>query len=352
MSNDNLNVLVVTTATAIASVISFYVLTTAAKAEKLKAKGISMADFLNRGESNEGSTIKDTIMSTENEDSRNEDEAEMVSSPDVSFKSDWNYSGDNDSDISFDSDSDLSYDSESSMTFKNLLISLLESETSLKGLVLEPDLGKDDNIFDPKSQLNQCIYLDYNGTTPIDRRVFAAMIPYLTLHFGNPSSSHFYGAFPKRAISRARRSILGLLYPNSSIDLDDETVEESIVFTGCGTEADNMAIYLALNSTPTKKRKKKHIVTTNVEHPAIAECLKVLEAKGEIDVTYVPVNSEGIVSAKNVIKAITNDTVLVTIMLANNESGALQPVREIAPYCRKRGILFHTDAAQAVGEYS
>ena len=118
-----------------------------------------------------------------------------------------------------------------------------------------------------------------------------------------------------------------------------------------------MAIHIAINSTTPSstgkcKRKKKHIVTTNVEHPAIAECLSVLEAKGEITVTYVPVNEEGIVSAKEVINAIRDETVLVTVMLANNESGAIQPVKDIAPYCRKRGILFHTDAAQAAGKVS
>lgn len=257
------------------------------------------------------------------------------------------------------SDSDLSYDAESYRnSFKKSMKDFFDNDVSFTGLTIDEN---ENETLDPDSPFSPCIYLDYNGTTPIDRRVFAAMIPYLTLHFGNPSSSHAYGTAPKRAISKARRSILELLYPNDCAKLSDEEVDESIIFTGCGTEADNMAIHLALGSSTTtttsssrqnKKRKKKHIVTTNVEHPAITECLKVLEAKGDIHVTYVPVNSDGMVSAKKVKKAINSETVLVTIMLANNESGALQPVKEIAPYCRQRGILFHTDAAQAVGKVS
>ena len=249
-----------------------------------------------------------------------------------------------------DSDSDISYESDSRMSFhQDSLKDLLSSDRFLE-VALDPDTVNDD--INPDNVNHPCIYLDYNGTTPVDRRVFAAMIPYLTLHFGNPSSSHAYGAMPKRAISKARRSILELLQPGRSDDFDERDLQDSIVFTGCGTEADNMAIHLAINSTTNIIQIKKHIVTTNVEHPAIAECLKVLEAKGEIDVTYVPVNEEGIVSAREVIKAIRNETVLVTIMLANNESGAIQPVKEIAPYCRQHGILFHTDAAQAVGKVS
>ncbi len=251
-----------------------------------------------------------------------------------------------------DTDSDISYDgSESKMSFsKDSLRDLLENDAFLE-VVLDANKDSESEL---KSEhiVHPCIYLDYNGTTPVDRRVFATMIPYLTLHFGNPSSSHAFGQAPKRAISKARRSIMQLLSSKHLDDLDDSALQKSIIFTGCGTEADNMAIHLAVNSTPNSKWKKKHIVTTNVEHPAITECLKVLEAKGEIAVTYVPVNDEGMVSAEQVIKAIRDETVLVTVMLANNESGALQPVKEIAPYCRKRGILFHTDAAQAVGKVS
>jgi cysteine desulfurase len=187
-----------------------------------------------------------------------------------------------------------------------------------------------------------CIYLDYNGTTPIHALVLAAMLPFLTVHFGNPSSSHAFGLEPQLAITQARQSLLKLVGRES-----DPT--SSIWFTGCGTESDNLAIQLALQSTPPSKR---HVVTTNVEHPAVAQCLKALEDDGVITVTYVPVQPQvGTILAQDVIDAIRDDeTMLVTIMLANNESGALFPVQDIAAECRKRNILMHTDAAQACGK--
>jgi len=226
---------------------------------------------------------------------------------------------------------------------------------------------------------NDCIYLDYNGTTPIHPMVLDAMVPYFTRHFGNPSSSHAYGQVPRAAVAKARRAISSLLHSrettvhsptntnttahNANLSLRQhkaQSNENSIVFTGCGTEADNLAIRLALefadSSTRTRQTrdsKKKHIVTSNVEHPAIDQALKALQAKGECDVTFVPVNNEGIVSAQDMINAIRpNQTILVTLMLANNESGALQPVRDVSTHCRKHGILFHTDAAQAAGKVS
>ena len=196
-------------------------------------------------------------------------------------------------------------------------------------------------------------YLDYNGTTPIYPEVFDAMRPYLQEHFGNPSSSHLFGTEPRKAIETARKQILSrLLGVRASTDLS------SIWFTGCGTESDNMAIRLALLSAPSSRR-TKHIVTCNVEHPAIENYLRHLEHDDKnntgderdrvgISVTRVPVDTEGRVSARDVVDAITPDTVLVTLMLANNESGALQPVKEVAEECRRRGILFHTDAAVSV----
>lgn len=202
------------------------------------------------------------------------------------------------------------------------------------------------------SSPSKCIYLDYNGTTPIHPRVVAVMQPFFTVHFGNPSSSHFYGSKPKEAIVAARKSILGLLHPNhlSKIRLQEE--QDAIIFLGCGTEADNLAIHVAIQSQ-VDQNKKHHIVTSNVEHPAIMQYLKALEKKGSISVTYCPVDKEGCVSASDVIDAIRLDeTILVTLMLANNESGALQPVKEVAKYCREKSILFHTDAAQAVGKVS
>ena len=122
-----------------------------------------------------------------------------------------------------------------------------------------------------------CIYLDYNATTPIHPDVFNAMIPFLTAHFGNPSSSHMYGDVPKLALSKARRAIMSLLSPQLSLN----PLEESrIIFTGCGSESDNLAIYLAIHSNPMMER--KHIVTSNIEHPAILETLRTLEDKGVV----------------------------------------------------------------------
>ncbi|KAI2506365.1 Aminotransferase class-V [Fragilaria crotonensis] len=192
-----------------------------------------------------------------------------------------------------------------------------------------------------------CIYLDYNGTTPVHPGVLSSMLPYLTVHFGNPSSSHHFGAKPKLAIEIARQSLLNLIgRPNEPLS--------SIWFTGCGTESDNLAIHLALQTSlsSSSSPQKPHIVTTNVEHPAVTECLKALEEDGTISVTYVPVQPDGRVTVNDVISSITDHTILVTVMLANNESGALQPVAEIAAHCREKhpNILFHTDAAQACGK--
>ena len=214
---------------------------------------------------------------------------------------------------------------------------------------------------------NKCIYLDYNGTTPIYKDVLQAMMPYLTEHYGNPSSSHAYGKAPRQAIDQARRQLLTLLgcSTSTSTSTSDQSEDSSpplstIWFTGCGTESDNMAIQLAIQSQPKRPIlqqlvvNKYHIVTSNVEHPAVELYLEELVKRNpnQFEVTYVPVDKEGRVSAKDMIAAFRSNTILVTLMLANNESGALQPVRQVAQACRKRGILMHTDAAQAAGKVS
>ena len=221
-----------------------------------------------------------------------------------------------------------------------------------------------------KTNKSDCIYLDYNGTTPIDPQVLEAMIPYFTTHFGNPSSAHVYGTSPRQAVVVARTQILRLLVDTPSSLSDKRTKNNndsslplpssSIWFTSCGTEADNLAIHLALQSTRhwfvNKKNKKPHIITTNIEHPAIAACLDWLEHSQQVcTVTYVPVQRNGCVAAQDIVTAIqkhADRVVLVTLMLANNETGAMQPVREVAKYCRQHGILCHTDAAQAAGKVS
>ena len=199
----------------------------------------------------------------------------------------------------------------------------------------------------------KCIYLDYNGTTPIYPEVLKSMMPFLETHFGNPSSGHSFGLHPSQAVDHARKQVLSLLKAPTSSPID------SIWFTSCGTESDNLAIELALQSTKHRfsPNKKPHIVTCNVEHPAVELPLQVLsEERKEINVTFVPVEPNGRVNPQAMIQAIRNteqeETVLVTLMLANNEVGALQPVAEVAQYCRAHGILFHTDAAQATGKVS
>jgi cysteine desulfurase len=195
-----------------------------------------------------------------------------------------------------------------------------------------------------------CIYLDYNGTTPIYREVLDAMIPYLTSHYGNPSSPHGYARIPRAAIDRARAQILYKLLeaPQHS------TPTSSVVFTSCGTESDNLAIYMALIQALERRGHSSgfvpHVVSCNVEHPAVELCLRSLERRGRCTFTLVPVQPDGIVLADDVKKAVTSNTVLVTIMTANNEVGSVQPVADVAKFCREAGVLFHTDAAQAAGK--
>jgi cysteine desulfurase len=181
------------------------------------------------------------------------------------------------------------------------------------------------------------IYLDYNATTPLDPRVVEAMLPYLTTHFGNPSSSHFYAHAPHRAIEIARAQVAALLSCHSS----------EIVFTGGGSESNTLAIRgsaLALRSHGT------HIITQQTEHPAVKATCRMLERLYGFQVTYLPVDRYGRVDPASLEAAFTDHTILVSIMLANNETGTLQPIAELARLARSRNVLFHTDAAQAVGK--
>jgi cysteine desulfurase len=183
------------------------------------------------------------------------------------------------------------------------------------------------------------IYLDYNGTTPVDPRVVDAMLPYLTTHFGNPSSSHFYASAPRRAIETARAQVAGLLACQPS----------EIIFTGGGSESDALAIRgvaLALRS------RGNHIITQQTEHPAVKETCRQLEHLYGFHVTYLPVDQDGRVIPASLAAAITDQTVLVSIMLANNETGTLQPISGLVRIAHRSHILFHTDAAQAVGKIS
>jgi len=180
------------------------------------------------------------------------------------------------------------------------------------------------------------IYLDYNATTPVDPAVVDAMEPYLREHFGNPSSDHVYGYRTRAAVQTAREQLATLL----------GAAPEEVVFTGGGSEANNLAIKGVAYAL---RERGNHIITSAVEHPAVAEPLHFLERQG-YQVTTVPVNRDGQVDPAQVAAAITDQTILVSIMYANNEVGTIQPIHAIAAVAHARGILVHTDAAQAVGK--
>lgn len=184
--------------------------------------------------------------------------------------------------------------------------------------------------------MNQPIYLDYNATTPHDPEVIEAMKPFLTNHFGNPSSSHWYGAQTRNAVEKAREQVASLL----------KCLPNEVVFTSGGTESNNHAIKGVAYSC---RDKGNHIITSQVEHPAVIEVCNFLEEHG-FEVSYLPVDEFGMVEVSNVEKAITPKTILITIMHANNEVGTIQPVEKISELARRNGILFHTDAAQSVGK--
>jgi cysteine desulfurase len=184
--------------------------------------------------------------------------------------------------------------------------------------------------------LTDPVYLDYNATTPIDPAVAAAMLPYLHEHFGNPSSGHIYGQRAKRAVERARGQVAALLGCGS----------EEIIFTSGGTESNNQVLF---GVTSALQGRGRHIVTSRIEHPAILEPCLVLLEQG-YDVSFVPVDQYGQVEAADVEAALRPDTVLVSIMHANNEVGTLQPLAEIARITSSREIVLHTDAAQSVGK--
>lgn len=179
------------------------------------------------------------------------------------------------------------------------------------------------------------IYLDHNATTPVLPEVFEAMRPYFLDDWGNPSSAYQFGAKLKTDIERARAQVAELLGASPS----------EIVFTSCGTESNNTAIHAALKANPAKR----HIVTSAVEHSSVLNYCKRLEGEG-YRVTYLSIDREGILSVADLENAIADDTAVVSLMWANNETGVLFPVNEIAETCRSRGVLYHCDAVQAAGK--
>jgi cysteine desulfurase len=215
------------------------------------------------------------------------------------------------------------------------------------------------------------IYLDYNATTPHDPEVVEAMKPYLEEHFGNPSSSHRFGLIAKEAVEEARKQVAGLI----------NCTPNEIVFTSGGTESNNQAIlgaaFAIRGAAYGNRARGNHIITSTIEHPAVLQVCAYLETMG-FEVTYLPVDGSGMVDMDSLATSITSDTILITIMHANNEVGTIQPIEEIAELSGKRGItitqagkklgtlppikelaeitgkkggiLFHSDAAQSVGK--
>ncbi len=182
----------------------------------------------------------------------------------------------------------------------------------------------------------QRIYLDFNASTPIAPEVAEAMRPFLSEHFGNPSSQHWAGIPAKEAVEHARQQVAELL----------QCSPDEIVFTSGGSESNNHAIKGVFF---TLREKGNHIVTTQIEHPAVINPCRFLEKLGA-EVTFVPVDRHGRVDPQDIQKAITPRTILITVMHANNEVGTIQPIEEISKIARERGIVFHTDAAQSVGK--
>ncbi|MDD5195596.1 MAG: cysteine desulfurase NifS [Candidatus Omnitrophica bacterium] len=180
------------------------------------------------------------------------------------------------------------------------------------------------------------VYTDNNATTMIAPQVYEAMRPFLTEQYGNPSSMYFFGGQIRHDIERARENVAKLLGASEPSE---------IIFTSCGTESDNTAIMSTLRSNP----EKRHIITTKVEHPAILSLCKYLETVG-YRITYLNVDNEGLLDLEELKSAIDHDTALISIMYANNETGVIFPIEEIAEIARVRGIVFHTDAVQAVGK--
>lgn len=179
------------------------------------------------------------------------------------------------------------------------------------------------------------VYLDNAATTALSPKVLEEMMPYLTDTYGNASSPHSFGQTARIGVEHAREQVARAINADPS----------EIVFTGCGTESDNTVLF---GVAERYAKKGDHIITTNVEHHAILHSCAALEKKG-IKVTYLPVDKDGLVTPEQVRDAITDKTILVSVMFANNEVGTIMPIPEIAAVCHEKGVLFHTDAVQAAG---
>src|SRR5579863_4596362 len=180
------------------------------------------------------------------------------------------------------------------------------------------------------------IYFDHNATTPITPEVLAAMLPYLTEEYGNASSIHAFGQNAREAVEQARSSVAVLVGARAA----------DIMFTSGGTESNNHAIFGAVAAAPGRS---KHVIASAIEHVAVLDSCKAL-AKSGIDLTVLPVDRDGVINPEEVQRAIRPETVLITLMLANNETGTIEPIQEIGEIAAEKGIVFHTDAVQAAGK--
>jgi len=185
--------------------------------------------------------------------------------------------------------------------------------------------------------MNERIYLDNSATTQVDERVIEAMLPCFRQNYGNASSVHLFGQDARRVVDDARRSVAALLGADT----------REVAFTSGGTESDNWALWGAWRAAGGCPG--AHFVTTRIEHPAILSTCKIMEASGA-EITYVPVDASGGVNPGAIEEAIRNTTLLISVMHANNETGVIQPIREIAEIARRRGVPLHTDAVQSVGK--
>jgi cysteine desulfurase len=193
-------------------------------------------------------------------------------------------------------------------------------------------------VFLPKVNMSsRPIYLDNHATTPVDERVLTAMLPYFTEHFGNPASvSHLYGWEAQAAVKKSREILAAAI----------NATPEEIIFTSGATEANNLAIKGVAEAY---FQKGQHIITVATEHNAVLDPCNYLQSLG-FEITILPVQKDGLINTSDLEKALRPDTILVSVMAANNEIGVLQPLAEIGSICRERGVIFHSDAAQAIGK--
>lgn len=180
------------------------------------------------------------------------------------------------------------------------------------------------------------IYFDNSATTKVDGRVVEAMLPFFEEIFGNPSSLHSLGRTAREHVEKAREKVANLI----------SAEPEEIIFTASGSESNNLALFGIARAL---KHKGNHIITSNIEHKAISEVCAELEKEG-FEITYLPVNSSGHIEIEDFKRAITDKTILASIMIANNEIGTIQPIKQLATYAREKGVIFHTDAVQGVGK--